>query len=141
MDQENQKNPPPKHTAFQKALSQHRDAEIRPDTQSMLNKPMATKMSEVDHEFLDMVIAKIEKGEINLYTPQSLLNKDIYASLAPEKEQKVDLTLQSLLFELRQIKNWHDAGENENAQMDNMIRDVRIKKENLEKEVGDVLKI
>ena len=98
-------------------------------------------MEEADKAFLDDVIGKTESGEINLYNPQSLLNANIYENLKPEQEQKVDMTLQGLLFELRQIKSLYNAGERENMQMTNMIQDVRIKKENLEKEVGDVLKI
>jgi uncharacterized protein YciU (UPF0263 family) len=130
-----------KPSAFNEALQKHTDTEINPDTQAMLNKPLAGSMDDADKTFLQDVVTKAEKKEINLHEPQSLLNKDIYENLAPEQEQKVDLILQTLLFSLRQIVSWHEAGEQENVQMANMIHDVRVKKENLENEVGDVLKI
>lgn len=136
-----QKDQAQKSSALKDAIKKHGNTEIKPDTQMMLNKPVAEKMGEVDKAFLNDVMSKAESGEINLYTPQSLINADIYENLKPEQEQKVDITLQNLLFELRQIKSLYDAGERENMQMANMIQDVRIKKENLEKEVGDVLKI
>lgn len=130
-----------KPSVFDEALHQHAETEINPDTQAMLNKPLAGTMDEADKTFLQDVVTKVENKEINLHEPQSLLNKDIYENLPPEQEQKVDMILQTLLFSLRQIVSWQEAGEQENMQMANMIRDVRIKKENLENEVGDVLKI
>ena len=126
---------------FKEKLKEHTGAEIQPDVQARLNKPLEEKMADEDRTFLNEVVSKIESKEIDLYAPQSLLNKDIYEGLTPENEQRVDITLQNLLFSLRQIKSWYVAGEQENMQMANMIREVRMKKEKLENEVGDVLKI
>ena len=130
-----------KSKVFSDALQQHADTEINPDTQAMLNKPLAGKMDEADKTFLQDVVSKVNSKEINLHEPQSLLNTNIYENLAPEQELKVNMILQTLLFSLRQIVSWQEAGEEENMQMANMIHGVRIKKENLENEVGDVLKI
>lgn len=126
---------------FNDALDQHTKTEINPETQAMLNKPLAGTMDEADKIFLQDVVSKVESKEINLHEPQSLFNKDIYDNLTPDQEGKVNMILQTLLFSLRQITSWSEAGEQENVQMANMIREVRIKKENLESEVGDVLKI
>jgi hypothetical protein len=130
-----------KANVFQEQIDKHAETEIKPDAQARINKPMEGKMDDADRAFLNDVISKVDSEEVKLHEPQSLLNKDIYEGLPPESEQKVDMLLQTLLFSLRQIKSWHDAGEQENIQMANMIHDVRIKKENLENEVGDVLKI
>jgi hypothetical protein len=123
------------------AIKKHGNSDIKPGTQQMLNKPLAEKMDEADTVFLQDVIAKVESGEIDLLAPASILNAGIYENLDTQKGQKVDLTLHSLLFNLRQIMSWHQAGERENSQTANMIHDIRLKKEKLEAEVGDVLKI
>ncbi len=133
---------PTDETEYHQKMSEDIGTEIKPDAQETLNKPLSKGgIDPEDSKFLQEVIQKIEKGEIDLMTPASLLNQNIYDALSPEQEQKVDLILQKLLFVLRQIKGLWDQDHHKTFQMANMIHDMRLKKEELEKEVGDVLKI
>lgn len=124
------------------AIEQHKDSDFNKDTQAILNNPVSTEMSPEDSAFLKDVVDKIEKKAVDLYTPSSLLNKEIYQKLEGSKSANVDLILHNLLASLRLIHSWHTSGGTDsNFQMIQLVHEVRLKKEALEKEVGDVLKI
>ena len=124
------------------AIEKHKHSDFSKDTQAVLNNPVSTNMSPEDSSFLKDVVEKIEKKHIDPYSSASLLNRDIYASLDPAKSTKVDLMLHNLLASLRMIHSWHKSeGSDANFQMVQLVHEVRLKKEALEKEVGDVLKI
>lgn len=111
-----------------------------PAVQAQLNKPLADPngVSKDDKIFLEMVIKLINEGKINLYNPETLVNKQIYTTLTPEVQAKVDLEAFNLLTALRDIKGLYDTGNSETYQMQNLVQRVRLSKERLEEEGGDL---
>lgn len=110
-----------------------------PAVQAELNKPLIDPngVSKEDKAFLEMVIKLINEGKINLYNPETLVNKRIYTTLKPEIQAKVDLEAFNLLTALRDIKGLYDTGNSETYQMQNLVQRVRLSKERLENEGGD----
>lgn len=111
-----------------------------PAVQAQLNKPLVDPngVSKDDKIFLEMVIKLINEGKINLYNPETLVNKQIYTTLTPEIQAKVDLEAFNLLTALRDIKGLYDTGNSETYQMQNLVQRVRLSKERLEEEGGDL---
>ncbi len=113
---------------------------IDENVQQMINKPQAdpTGVDEADREFMQLVMKLIEDGTIDLYRPETLMNKEVYNSLDESKKGKADTNAIPLLGEIRNIKKLYDAGDRESYQIQNLIHRVRLTKERLEDECGNV---
>lgn len=113
---------------------------IDPETQKMLNTPAVDPkgLSQENQAFLNLVVAKVEKGEINLMQPNSLINHAIYDKLTEDKQGKVDFDAVNLAAILRNIYGLWKAYQNSTYQIENMVHQVRLTKERLEEISGDV---
>jgi len=111
--------------------------------QKVLNTPEKDPegANDKNREFLEDVLGKIEKGEIDLVIPAKLLNKSVYDGLSVKLQGETDLSAVSMLARLRDIKNLHDMDALDSFQMENLVEQVRLTKERLEKDTGDVFKI
>lgn len=110
------------------------------DEQKVLNTPLVQSggMDEKDLAFLNTVIDLINKGTINLYNPSTLINRQVYDLLPTEKRGKVDFEAVNLLSAIREIKNLNDNGFGQTYQMSNLVQRIRVTKERLENEGGDL---
>lgn len=122
-----------------------REAEAKQfkNEQPELMKPLVTQesISDEDKAFLDLILEKLEKGEIDLFHPSSLLNHGVYDGLAEPQRAKIDTYTMGMLSTTRRIKDLKDlkgVDEKMTYQMTNLIRDFRLKKETIEKKFGDV---
>lgn len=113
---------------------------IPPETQQILNKPLKHDgaMSQEDTQFLGMLIEKIEKKEIQLYQPSSLLNKSVYEKLNEEAQGKVDFDAFNLLAVIREIYNLWKMQQRDTYQIENLVHRIRLTKERLEELGGDL---
>ena len=136
---------PPDKKQFEQTIKANQNATIDEKTQSELNQPYSnsqTALSPEDKAFLETLIKRIESGEINVHTPSSILNQEVYDQLPSDKKSQADLFLNSTLFVIRQVYDFHQSEHDNNSDMMiNMVQELRMKKEMLEKELGDVLKI
>jgi len=116
------------------------NATIPHEEQENLNKPLEdpTGTSDEDQEFIKMVLALIDEGKIDLHVPDTLLNKDVYDQLTEEEQGYADINAVTLLNKLREIKNLYEAGYENTYQLNNMIHWVRVTKERIESEKGDI---
>jgi hypothetical protein len=105
-----------------------------------LNQPLKdpSGVKEANQKFLDDVLSKIEKGTVNLFSPSSLLNQAVYGKLSEQIQGKIDIDAINLLAKLRDIKGLHDFGQTDSYQMENLVENVRLIKERIEAEAGDV---
>jgi len=145
MDEQNtQTNPQPQKTPFtqgKKLVDQSLvNAAIDDKTQTMINTPMKddTGVDAKDQEFIKTVTNLIQEGKINLFVPQSLINQHVYENLNYMAKGIADVNAVSLLADIRQIKKLKEQGYDESFQIQNLIHHVRITKERLEKECGDI---
>lgn len=145
MDEQNtQTNPQPQKTPFtegKKLVNQALvNAPIDDKTQEMINTPMKdeTGVDPKDQEFIQTVMALIQEGKINLYVPDTLLNQPVYEKLDFKAKGIADMNAVSLLADIRQIKKLKEQGFEESYQIQNLIHHVRITKERLETECGDI---
>jgi hypothetical protein len=114
-----------------------------PEIQSMLNKPVEIKKTEFkieeqDKLFLQELISKVESGKIKLFTPSSLLNQLAYDQLSQQLKAKVDYDILIIIHKIRQIKKLWDSGEKNSYQIYNLVHSLRLAKESLETQQGDV---
>lgn len=116
------------------------NSQINEKTQEMINTPMVddTGVDEKDQAFIEMVLKMVEEGKINLFTPETLLNRPVYEKLDYKAQGTADVNAISLLADLRQIKKLKEQGFDKSYQIQNLIHHVRVTKERLEKECGDI---
>ncbi len=113
---------------------------IDPEIQKMLNKPLVddSGFSQEDQAFLQQIIAKFEEGTIHRYEPSSLLNVAVYDSLDTARKGKADQNAFNILSTLRNIYDLWTVEQSPTYQVKNMIHSIRLTKERLETELGDV---
>ena len=116
------------------------EATINPQTQKKLNEPLAKPggISPEDQAFLNMVLDKVERKEINLMQPSSLINHAVYDSLSPEHQGKVDFDAVNLCSTLRETCDLWKYYKTPTFQIENLVHRVRVTKERLEEISGDV---
>ncbi len=109
-------------------------------TNMALNKPLATSnpLAKENEEFLNLVIGKVDGGEIILHTPQSLLNQSVYTKLTESEQDQIDIYAVNMLSTIRRIKDLCTVDEKYTYQMQNLIEEFRLRKEDTEKTFGDV---
>lgn len=121
-------------------ILQYKDQDIAPDTQAMLNKPIEhpEELDIDDKKFLTMLMEKIDKGEIDLYRPSTLLNFSVYDKLDEKAKGKADFDALNLLGTIREIRKLWNTGERNSYQMENLTHRIRVTKERLEEIGGDI---
>jgi len=138
-------NPTSGGQSFQQAIEQNAGKDLEKGTQDGLNTPWSdpkTSLSPEDKAFMEDLVNKINSGVINVYQASTILNQSVYDQLSPENKAKTDIWLQATLANIRRIKDFYDNPHDNNSDMMiDMIKELRLKKETLEKEIGDVLKI
>jgi hypothetical protein len=139
MDEQNtQTNPHPQKSPFtqgKKLVDQSLvNAAIDNKTQTMINTPMKddTGVDAKDQEFIKTVMNLIQEGKINLFIPETLMNKPVYENLNYMAKGIADVNAVSLLGDLRQIKRLKEQGYDESFQIQNLIHHVRTTKERLD---------
>lgn len=110
------------------------------EEQKRLSQPLPKLLglAAEDEAFLNMVVAKVESKEIDLYRPSSLLNMAVYSSLTQLQQGKVDYDAVNLLSTLRTIYGLWKANPTATYQVENLVHSVRVTKERLEEISGDV---
>lgn len=113
---------------------------LDPAAQQRLNEPLVNPkgLGPQDQAFLDMLIAKIDRKEINLLAPSSLINHAVYDQLTEDKQGKVDFDALNLASTLRNIYNLWKFYQKPTYQIENLVHQVRLTKERLEEISGDV---
>jgi|GEM_PF-1138245 len=116
------------------------------EIQFILNQPIEIKAKDYrpeprDKKFLGELIKKVESGAIKLLTPSTLLNQEVYNQLPAEKKAKADYDILILLYKIRQVKKLWDEGAQDSYQIMNLVHSLRLAKERLETQQGDVFVI
>lgn len=111
---------------------------IAPEVQTMLNAPSKTgSWSDEEQIFLNDLLAKVEAGTIQLYSPSSLLNTAVYEKLAPEAQGKTDLNAMNMIGKIREIVNLMKLYNEPNDIVKNLVESLFADKKRLE-EAGDI---
>lgn len=118
----------------------YQNQDISADTQLMLNKPTEhpEDLDPKDLAFLTMLMEKIDKGEINLYRPSTLLNYAVYDKLDETGKGKADFDAMNLLGTIREIRKLWNLGLRNTYQIENLTHRIRVTKEHLEEIGGDI---
>lgn len=121
-------------------ILEYQNRDISADTQQMLNKPVEhpEDLEPRDKEFLEMLMVKIDKGEIDLYRPSTLLNMPVYEKLSEAARGKADFDALNLLGAIREIRKLWAAGERNTYQIEYLTHRIRLTKERLEQIGGDI---
>jgi len=118
---------------------QYQDTIIDPKTQQMLNKPpVSGEVDAKDAEFLDLLLKKLESGEINPHLAASLYNHAVYGKLSEKDKEKADLTAINLTSIIRQIEMLWRLDHKASFQVMNLVETVFQMKSGFEAKYGDV---
>ena len=114
--------------------------QIDPQTQKMLNEPVVNPkgLSSDDQAFLNMVLDKVDRKEVDLLRPSTLINHAAYDKLTPEAQGKVDFDGVNLCSTLRNIYDLWKFYQQPTYQIENLVHQLRVTKERLEEISGDV---
>jgi tRNA(Phe) wybutosine-synthesizing methylase Tyw3 len=124
-------------------ILRHDQIQISAETQQSLNQPLKNDGTMIaidpkDREFLKMIVEKVDKGEIKLYIPSSLINHAVYDNLDEATQGKADYDAFNLLTAIREIYNLWKAGDRESFQIIYQVHRMRLTKEHLEELGGDI---
>ena len=127
----------------EKKIMANANVEISSKDQAALNKPLGHPggLTDKDSEFLALLLAKIEKKEIDLYRPNTLLNDAVYDKLNEAAKAKAEVDAFNMLATIREIKKLWDAKLSNTYQMENLVSKMRVTKERLEEAGGDIFVI
>lgn len=107
-------------------------------TQKKLNEPLKYDGSSQNKDFLEMLVKLINDGKIQVYKPDTLFNHEVYDKLDQAAKGKADYEAMNLLHVIREIKGLYDAGYKATYQIDNLVEKLRVTKERLEMQGGDI---
>lgn len=111
---------------------------VDPQTQKQLNEPLKYNGSSQNKDFLEMLVKHINEGKIQIYKPDSLINHEVYDKLDQTSQGKADYEAVNMLMTIREIKGLYDAGYKDTYQIDNLVERLRVSKERLEVQGGDL---
>jgi hypothetical protein len=126
-----------------KSMSAADATPLDPATQQMLNQPLKdpTGLDEKNAAFLAMLMEKIDRKEIDLFRPSTLLNMPVYEKLSEEAQGKADFDAVNLLATIREIHKLWLSGDSDSYQIQNLVDRIRVTKERLEQVGGDIFVI
>lgn len=129
--------PPVYNTLYDPATN---NLPIAPEVQAMLNQPAvdATGFDAADEAFLMEVVAQFDSGKIQPYSPSSLLKTEAYEQLDEAQRGKADQNALNILTHIREIYGLWKANPVPTFQIQNQIHHIRLIKERVEGELGDV---
>lgn len=107
-------------------------------TQKELNEPLKYNGSSQNKDFLEMLVKLINEGKIQIYKPDTLINHEVYDKLDQTAQGKADYEAVNMLMVIREIKGLYAAGYKETYQIDNLVERLRVSKERLEVQGGDL---
>lgn len=121
-------------------LKKYENHQVDENTQQELNKPLKddTGFNEGHEDFLKMLIQKLESGELDPHTPNTLYNRPIYDKLSEEEQEKADMTAVNLMSMIRQIESLWKLDQTATFQIQNLIESVFQAKSKFENLYGDV---
>lgn len=107
-------------------------------TQKELNAPLKYEGRSENKDFLEKLVKLMNDGKIEVYKPDTLMNHEVYDKLEESAKGKADYEAMNLLHVIREIKGLYDAGYKDTYQIDNLVEKLRITKERLEMQGGDI---
>lgn len=116
-----------------------KDAILKPEVQKKLNQPLSAEALAKEHaDFLELLIAKLEKKELDPLNAQTLYNRPVYEKLSESEKEKTDLTAINMMGVIRQIEQLWKLEHAKSFQIQNLVETVWQMKSKFEEMHGDV---
>lgn len=120
---------------------------IDENLQNMVNKPPIDPngFDQATKEFIENVMKMIFEGKINLFKPETLINKAKYDSSDQQKKGKADMFAVNLCAKLRELKDLTDLSGGDPLYIEPtyqailLVEDLKYRKEEFEKSYGDLM--
>ncbi len=111
------------------------------DQQVKAGAPIAGKLSDEHLSFLKSIKAMAESGTIDLYTPRTFLNEDVYNAMSEEEQEHTDMAMINIAHLLRDVHDLYVSKQtpDESPQYTTMLEQLFSMKERAEKD-HDVFK-
>lgn len=132
-----------------KSNSQGLNQEITTEQQNMLNKPVIDPegLSDDETQFIKDVMVRVYNGDINLFSPSSLINSKIYDGLQESVQGQADIHSVNFCSKLRSIKDLMEISGGDllfvepSFQVRNLVQSIKFEKEQFESKHGDIFVI
>ncbi|PIR53419.1 hypothetical protein COU76_01220 [Candidatus Peregrinibacteria bacterium CG10_big_fil_rev_8_21_14_0_10_49_10] len=108
--------------------------QLTQEQEQSANKAVEGKMEEEHKNFLTVLFGLIDKGEISVDDPQTMLKQDVYQKLDEEWVGKVDLALLNIVNQVRLIENFRKDKNtpDESPQLQTMVEQLWQMKQRIE---------
>ena len=127
-------------TDFTQAIAEHKD--LSEKDQKKAGLAIAGKMQPQHYAFLKLITDLFEKGDLDVLAPQSFLNLSFYNRLPERDRSQIDLALVNIADLMRHVYEFYRSKKtpDESPQLENMIEQLFLMKQRVEKRHGDVFK-
>lgn len=123
--------------------------DVNPQVQNMINKPPVDPTGFDDNTkiFIEEVMKRVFSGEIDVMKPQTLIHQDIYNGKTEDVRGKADLAAVNLCAKLRELKDLMQISGGEQLYIDPtyqaklLVEDLKYRKDEFEKQYGDLFVI
>lgn len=88
---------------FIASIAQAQNTTISAEDQKRMGQAAAAPMDDQHNRFLQTILALIDKGEIDVYKPETFLKKEVYDKLDEQWRDKTDLALLNIANHLQNI--------------------------------------
>jgi hypothetical protein len=139
-ENQTQSSTAPRNSDAARRILELESSQIAPETQEQMNKPTVSseEMRVEDEKFLNLLLDLIARKQIDLFRPSTLLNEPIYEKLTPEQKAQAELDSLNLLSTIKEIKKLFEAKMTDTYQFQNKLQQLRLTKERIESQIGDV---
>ncbi|OGJ61990.1 hypothetical protein A3C37_00620 [Candidatus Peribacteria bacterium RIFCSPHIGHO2_02_FULL_53_20] len=90
-------------TDYLATIAQGQKTTLSAAEEKKMGEAAAAPMNDGHNQFLQVILALIDKGEIDVYKPETFLKKDVYDKLDETWRDKTDLALLNIANHLQNI--------------------------------------
>src|SRR5262249_44729945 len=125
---------------MQQILKQYANYVPDAETQKRLNKPIAdgAGLDKSHEDFLNLLLGKIEKGELNPLNLRTIYNPGAYEALNESEQEAADMTAMNLMSVIKHIQALQTLEKEPGFQVRNLVETAFQMKSKFEAKHGDI---
>lgn len=130
-------------TDFVTIMGDHDQHDLSLEAQKRMGAPIGDDMPGEHKAYLGMIIDLLDRKEVDLLKPETILHRDVYAALPELDRSAIDVAVINIIHQVTHIEEFYRSPHTPNAapQLRTMIDHLKQQIERIEAKYGDVFKI